>query len=126
MSGFLNKIYNQFNHIQYGLTKPQSLIVLVPLVAQYVQNIQLQNIHRPRRSEEVMVYAERVDPINTYHCLGALARSIAWIALSFFTGNFLFSICAMPSLYQAYYSQKRLLHQYQISPESGFIYTQIT
>ncbi|HEY4255050.1 MAG TPA: hypothetical protein VGM34_01720 [Chlamydiales bacterium] len=108
MTGLVDRIAG----FEYGLKKPQSLIVCVPLVAQLVQYVQLNRIPKPANGDGMLAYAEKVDPINIYHAIGALIRSVAWIALAFFTGNPLFAFCAAPALYQAYRSSQNLVHSY--------------
>jgi len=98
--------------LEYGLKKPETLVVCVPVLAQLVQHIQLSRILKPTNFNEMLVYAEKVDPINTYHAIGALIRAVAWIALSVFTGNPWIAFCSFPALYQAYRSSQNLTHSY--------------
>lgn len=121
-SSIINGMHDRINAIEYGLANPHSLIVLIPIVAQYAQHVQLQNIPRPTTPDMVMEFHCRADPINIYHCLGGLARSVFWIALALFTGIGDLALCAIPALYQMYYSQQRLTAVYTVHPDGSIQY----
>ena len=119
MSLLINSIANRLSAIEYGLTKPQSLIVLVPIIAQLVQYLQVNRIPPPTSSDQVFAYAAKIDPINKYHSVGATVRAIGWVALLIFTGNLLFAFCSIPALYQAYSSSQKFIHGYSFEVSTG-------
>lgn len=109
MSCLVAQIAERTAGLEYGLKKPQTLIVCIPLVAQVVQHAQLSRIPKPANMNKMLAYAKKVDPINISHAIGALVRGVAWIALLFFTGNFWFACGSLPALYQAYRSSQNVI-----------------
>jgi len=119
----ITNIHNNIINIEYGLNKPASLIVLVPLLAPLIRNLQLNQIPKPRNPDEIAAYDRNIYPINKYHFFGALIQTIAWIALSSLASP-IFSLCALASLAQAFYSGRCLIGTQQISfnQHTGFEY----
>src|SRR5437773_180481 len=112
----INNIYDQmdrtFGKITYGFEYPITCLVLIPVIAQVVQEIQLYSIGEPDQELTVKDYLGKVNPINSFHAMGGLIRSIVWIAAAFFTNNTIFTVCAAIALSQSIISIGRLVRDY--------------
>jgi|694.fasta_scaffold04683_7 hypothetical protein len=95
-------------NMQYGWTKPATLVVLIPVVSLIVQRMQLNHLQQAQDIQRKSKI-DRLDTINKWHTFGSLIQTICLIALSFFYPLLL--VPAAISIIQMYASSRGLVHQ---------------
>lgn len=95
--------YSQTNSdVIYNRKNPQTLVVLIPLLSLFVQNIQVNGlkigfINSPRMPNQKL---KQLDINYTWNALGSLVQHIVFVTLIIFTNSLLFLPFACLSLYQ--------------------------
>jgi hypothetical protein len=102
MRSFLEAINNNVKNWEYGST-PETLVVLLPGVAQITQYLQLDQI-KDTQKKIGLALQNRIHSINTAHAIGGIIRAITWLFLSIFFHNPYFMCLTVPALYQAFSS----------------------
>jgi hypothetical protein len=105
LSAVSNFCHNQTsNEVLYNRRNPQTLVVLVPILSLFVQNIQVNSTKKFNSPIILEKTLKQLDINYTWNALGALAQTITFVTLAVFANSLLlflsFAALSALSIYQ--------------------------